>query len=174
MINPFNLIATTERGMELRGAMELRQLLRSLGEPKPTVRRTSVRGVLTAQTGLECARVVERAKDVLRKDPWMFVYLRRILPVERVVDTDLEKIAEAVKPLLERIREGETYRITVEKRRSQLSHREVVEHLAKLVPRRVNLTQPNWVVLVEIVGRRTAVSVLRPSQIFNVHKLYQA
>lgn len=174
MIDSFNLIATTERGVESEGAVELRHLLESLGDRRPMVRRTSVRGLLTAKTEVEAARVVESAKSVLRKAPWKFAYLKRILPVEQVVDTDLEKIAEAVKPLVERMGEEETYRITVEKRRSELSHREVVHRLAKLIPRKVNLTQPNWVVLVEIVGRRTAVSVLRPPQIFNVHKLYQA
>jgi len=174
VIDPFNLIVTTERGMESEGAQELRQLLEFLGESRPIVKRTSMRGLLTAQMKVDAARVVERARYALRKDPWKFTYIKRILPLERVVDTDLEKIAEAVKPLLERIEEGETYRIAVEKRRSQLSHREVIEHLAKLVPRKVNLTQPNWVVLVEIIGRRTAVSVLQPSQIFSVHKLYQA
>jgi len=92
----------------------------------------------------------------------------------RSLGGSIDWIAEVVKPIFERIEEGETYRIAVEKRRSQLSHREVIEHLAKMVPRKVNLTQPNWVVLVEIIGRGTAVSVLHPSQIFSVHKLYQA
>jgi len=107
--------------MESEGAQELRQLLEFLGESRPTVKRTSMRGLLTAQMKVDPARVVERARYALRKDPWKFTCIKRILPVEPVVDTDLEKIAEAVKPLFEPIEEGETYRITIEKRRSQLS-----------------------------------------------------
>ena len=48
-----------------------------------------------------------------------------------------------------------------------LGSSEVIAAIAKEIDNKVDLENPNWVVLVEIVGRWTGISVLKPNQIFS-------
>ena len=72
--------------------------------------------------------------------------------------------------MLERIGEDETFRITIEKRLSDLSRQEIIKEVASKTTRKVNLKNPNWVVLIEIIGNKTGISVVNPSQIISVTK----
>ncbi|MBS7652852.1 THUMP domain-containing protein [Candidatus Bathyarchaeota archaeon] len=167
----FNLIATTTRGLESEASSELWMLLRELGDENPSVGHAHVRGLILARTSLDPLEAVRLLKDELRRSPEDFRYLLRVIPVEMVVPTELDRIVEAAHQLASRIGEEETFRITVEKRRTELSSREAIEAVASGIKRRVDLENPDWIVLIEIVGRYTGVSVLRPDSILNVQKL---
>ncbi|MCK4668737.1 RNA methyltransferase, partial [Candidatus Bathyarchaeota archaeon] len=64
----------------------------------------------------------------------------------------------------------ETFRVTVEKRFTQMSSREVIEATAVNVKRNVNLDNPDKILLVEIIGGLTGVSVIKPSYILSIIK----
>jgi tRNA acetyltransferase TAN1 len=46
----------------------------------------------------------------------------------------------------------------------------VIEPVANIIDREVNLGDPDWIVLIEIMGKKTGVSVVRPEGILNVQK----
>ena len=72
--------------------------------------------------------------------------------------------------LASRIGEEESFRITVEKRRTILRSMEVIDAVADGIDRKVVLEEPDWIVLIEVVGRVTGVSVIRPECLLNVQK----
>mgnify|MGYP005848806497 FL=1 len=45
---------------------------------------------------------------------------------------------------------------------------DIVRHLALAIDRTVNLDRPDWLVRVDVLGPRTAVSVLRPGEVFSL------
>ena len=47
---------------------------------------------------------------------------------------------------------------------------EIIEAVAEVLDRIVDLESPNWVVLVEVVGRNTGISIIRPEDMLNVQK----
>jgi tRNA acetyltransferase TAN1 len=56
----------------------------------------------------------------------------------------------------------------VEKRHSSLKSRQIIEEVARVInTAKVNLRKPDWIVLLEIVGRWTGISVIRPWQTFS-------
>jgi tRNA acetyltransferase TAN1 len=167
----FNLLATTARGLESEASSELWMLLRGLGDEGPSVGHAPVRGLILAKTSLDPLEAVGLLREELIRSPGDFRYLLRVIPIESVVPTQLDGIAEAAQRLASRIGEGESFRITVEKRRTGLGSREVIEAVASRIKRRVDLERPDWVVLIEIVGRHTGISVLRPDSILNVQRL---
>lgn len=170
MIRDFNLLATTEIYSQSEGCSELWMLLRAVGDEEPAVDRSPVRGLVTARTTLDPVEAVGRLRGELYERPEFFRVLLRVIPVERVVQTSLNEIVEAAGALAERISSDESYRITLEKRRTGLRSREVIDAVAGGINRRVNLEEPDWVVLIEIVGRLTGVSVIRPEGLLNVQK----
>jgi tRNA acetyltransferase TAN1 len=53
---------------------------------------------------------------------------------------------------------------------TRLGSHEIIDAVADVIDRKVNLDNPDWVVLVETAGRMTGVSVVHPSEILNVQK----
>jgi tRNA acetyltransferase TAN1 len=170
VLSDFNLLATSERGFESEACSELWMMLRAVGDERPVVDRSHVRGLILARTNLDPAEAIGRLRDELRRRPLDFRSVLRVLPVERVIKTEVEKIVEAAHELASKIGVDESFRITVEKRRTGLRSREVIEAVAKGIERRVNLKFPDWVVLVEIVSQLTGVSVVKPDSMLNVQK----
>ncbi|RLI09549.1 hypothetical protein DRO42_03930 [Candidatus Bathyarchaeota archaeon] len=166
----FNLIATSERGYESAACSELWMLLRVVGDEMPVVDRGPVRGLILARAALHPVEAVKRLREELLRSPEVFRVLLRILPVEVVVPTEVERIVDAARGLTPRIGADESFRITVEKRRTGLRSREVIDAVAAGIDRRVDLEHPDWVVLIEIVGRYTGVSVIRPEALLNIQK----
>ncbi len=129
-----------------------------------------MRGLITARTNLDPVEAIGRLRSELREDPDRFRVLLRVIPVEARVRTDLTEIAEEAHRMAERIGEADSFRVTVEKRRTGLHSMEVIEAVAEDIDRRVDLENPDWIVLVEILSRITGVSVIRPEGLLNVQK----
>lgn len=170
MVERFNLIATSLRGQEPLAATELGELLRSLGDENPSINMTRIAGLLTANTSLNPFNVIEQVRTILEKEPWRISYLMRLIPIEEVVETKPERIAEAVKKLASKIPENATYRVTVEKRHTKLSSKEIIEAAASNVDRKVSLENPEWIVLIEVLGGATGIAVIKPEQILSTTK----
>jgi tRNA acetyltransferase TAN1 len=64
----------------------------------------------------------------------------------------------------------ETFRVTVEKRFTQTSSRDIIEAAAANIERKVDLNNPGKILLIEVVGGLTGLSVIKPDQILAVMK----
>ncbi len=165
-----NLVVTTPRGLEARASAELKEIILQSGTRKISIERSPYDGILEVEVENPRALVAFLA-DLIRLDPFKINFIQRVIPVDRVVDTKLEEIKNAVKELSSSILPGETFRITVEARDSPYTSRELIESIAELIERKVNLESPDKVVLLQIFGEYTCISVLRPQEILSVQKL---
>ena len=171
MINDFNLLATTSRGNERPMCNELHFLLKEqLGDAQAQVSKTKVRGLIVGKTSLDPCLVIEKFRAILKERPYEFRYALRILPIEKVVPTDLEEIKRATAELAARIGEEETFRVTVEKRFTTLHSREIIEAAAGDINRKADLENPDRILLIEVLGGLTGLSLLKPSDILAVVK----
>jgi tRNA acetyltransferase TAN1 len=169
MINGFNLIATTSRGNERPMTNEILYLLKDeLGDAEAQASKTKVRGLIVAKTALNPIAVVEKFHTILKERPYEFRYALRILPIERVVPTDLEEIKKATAELAAKIGENETFRVTVEKRFTTLHTKDLIEAAAGDIKNKVNLESPDKILLVEVLGALTGLSVLKPNEVLAV------
>jgi tRNA acetyltransferase TAN1 len=82
----------------------------------------------------------------------------------------MSKITENVIELKDIIKKNDSYRITIEKRNTDISSTEIITDIAKIFPNKVSLNQPNWIILIEILGDKTGISILKDSQIFSLDK----
>jgi len=167
----FTLIVSTQRGRENDCISELWYLLREIGEEEGVYEKTGLPGLVIVKTKMDPFTVVERLKEMAEERPWEFHYVLKVTPIEVNVRTDLEEIKEAVKKLVGKIWENESFRITVNKRATNLSSREIIEEVAKLVDRKVDLENPDKIIQIEIIGDYTGISVIRPDQILSITKI---
>jgi tRNA acetyltransferase TAN1 len=170
MLRDFNLLATTSRGNETYACSELRYLLEEIGDSTPAIDKTGVAGLIAAKTAFNPFDVIEKFRKLLLERPYEFRYTLRIIPVEKVVRTDLGEIQRAVMELSSKIGEGETFRVTVEKRFTETPTQDIIEAAAANIERQVNLNNPDKILLIEVVGGLTGVSVIKPREILAVLK----
>lgn len=150
---------------------EILYLLReTLGDPSAEATKTGIRGVVTAKTSLDPLDVIARFREILRERPYEFRYALRIVPIQRIASTDLEQIRSVAKELSSAISENETFRVTVEKRFTELHAKDFIEAVATDIQRKVDLDNPSKILLVEVFGKLTGLSLIKPNQILNILK----
>jgi tRNA acetyltransferase TAN1 len=170
MRREFNLLATTSRGYETYARSELRFLFEKVGDTAPAIEKTGISGLIAVKTNMDSIEVIRQLRAILRQRPYEFRFVLRLVPVEKVVCTDLDQIQQAVVELSSKIGENETFRVTVEKRFTTTHTKDIVEKVAGNIKRKVNLTAPDKVVLIEVIGGLTGVSVIKPEDILSVLK----
>ncbi len=171
MLRDFNLIATTARGNERQIVYELLYLLReALGDSSAEASKTGVRGLITARTSLDPLHVIEKFRAILHERPYEFRYALRIIPIQRTAPTDLEQIGAVARELAIGIKENESFRVTIEKRFTELHAAALVEAAAGDIQRKVDLDNPDKILLIEVLGKLTGLSLVEPEGILNVPK----
>ena len=171
MLKDFNLIATTWRGNERPMVNELLYLLKeALGDAEAVVSKTGVRGLVAAKTTLDPYLAIEKLRQILNERPYEFRFALRIIPIEKVVPTSLEEIKNVALELAARIGENESFRVTVEKRFTTLHSRDIIEAAAGDINRKANMENPDKILLIEVLGGFTGLSLLKPSDILAVVK----
>jgi tRNA acetyltransferase TAN1 len=141
-----------------------------LGDQSATASKTGVRGLIAAKTSLNPYDAIKKFRAILQERPYEFRYALRIIPVEKVVPTDLEEIKREATALAAKMAENETFRVTVEKRFTSLHARDFIEAAASDIQQKVNLDNPDKVLLIEVVGAWTGLSLIEPNDVLAVVK----
>jgi tRNA acetyltransferase TAN1 len=165
-----NMIITCARHLEEDTEEELRDILDELGDSEIEVSISDMSGILTAQTKLDPIEVVKKMKEILLDQPWSIRYCLRIIPIQKVIETKIEVIEMAISNISNQILDGETYRILIEKRNSDISSKEIITKIAHEIKNKVSLDFPDKIILIEILGGITGISILKEADILSIEK----
>ena len=169
-----NLLITCARNLETETKNEIGKILGEIGDQEPEILNVGMRGILLVKTNIETSKIIEWVKDKVVEEPWFIRYCLRIIPIQTITETKMTKIMENIIRLKDVIQENDSYRITIEKRNTDMSSTEIITDIAKIFPNKVSLNQPDWVVLIEILGDKTGVSILKENEIFSLDKTKRA
>jgi tRNA(Ser,Leu) C12 N-acetylase TAN1 len=172
-LRSFNLVATTQRGNEWACMKELGMLCESLGFEGVRMKRTGFPGLVIGLVDRDPIALVRAVRAIVEEDPWDLRFLQKLTPIEVTVETNIGMIAEAVGKLAQRVPEGKSFRISINKRGCDIASQDVILAAASKVQRRVNLDRPDWVVQIEVIEDAAGVSVLEPKDILSVTKLQE-
>jgi tRNA acetyltransferase TAN1 len=165
-LDEFNLIVSTYRFREEDAQDEILELLDEFGDQTAESEIIEIKGMILVQSSLDPIAVIDKLKDLVASEPWQIRYILRVLPVQIVIPTRLDTIRQAARELITKIG-NDTFRVTVEKRHHSLGSMQIVKAIADQICNKVDLENPGWVILVQVLGGRTGISVLRPNQIFS-------
>ena len=166
----YNILATTEKITMSGASSQLWMNLRAIGDPEPKVNRSRIKGIVTAETTLDPIEAIIKLREHMTQDTRRYDKLFRVFPVVAKVPSTIEAIVEEVVKQAVIIEEGQKYRITLEKRDTEFRSLEIIGPVAMAIEREVDLTNPDWVVLIEMMGKMTGVSVMPPEGMLNVQK----
>jgi tRNA acetyltransferase TAN1 len=171
VLKDFNLLASTSRGNERPMVNELLFLLKDLlGDAEAVAKKTGVRGLVAAKTSLDPYVAVEKLRQLLKERPYEFRFALRIIPIEKVVPTSLDEIKRVALELAVRIGETETFRVTVEKRLTTLHSQDIITAAAGDIQRKADMENPDKILLIEVLGGFTGLSLVKPNEIMSVMK----
>jgi len=168
-----NLIVTSAKGLEARASAEFKEVALLSGMKKITIERSSYDGVLEVEAE-NPKTLLSFLAEFVRSEPFKVRFVMRVIPVDRVVDTKIDEIVAAAKELSSSIGQSESFRVTIEARDSPYSDKQLIDAIADTVERKVSLGAPDKVVLVQIFGEYTGVSVPAPDEILSIPKLKRA
>jgi len=165
-----NLIVTCARHLEGETEDELMDILDELGDSDVKISVSSMSGIITVQTKLDPIEVVRKMKEMVLDEPWSIRYCLRIIPIQKVVETNIEEIEKSICNMSSEINEKESYRILIEKRNSDISSKEIITKIANRIKNKVSLDFPDKIILIEILGIITGISILKKSDILSLEK----
>ena len=165
-----NLIVTCARHLEGETEDELIDILDELGDSDVKISVSSMSGIITVQTKLNPIEVVRKMKEMVLDEPWSIRYCLRIIPIQKVVETNIEEIEKSISNMSSEINEKESYRILIEKRNSDISSKEIITKIANKIKNKVSLDFPDKIILIEILGIITGISILKKSDILSLEK----
>ena len=165
-----NLIITCARSLESETKNEMSKILDELGDQEPEILNVGMRGILMVNTVIEPSKIIDYVKNKMIEEPWLIRYCLRIIPIQMITETEIDKIKQNVIKLKDMIQKNDSYRITIEKRNTDISSTEIITEIAKIFPNKVSLNQPDWIVLIEILGNDTGISILKDDELFSLDK----
>ena len=170
MLRDFNLVISTSRGNEKNTCSEMWYLLGEVGDRGSNAETTAVIGLVVATTKLDGIKAIRDLRTLLKDRPWEFKYTLKLVPIQRVVDAKLEAIQEVALELAKGIKEKESFRITVEKRHTDLKSKVIIDTVAKQIERTVNLEHPDKILLIEVIGERAGLALITPDDVLSVER----
>ena len=146
------------------------KILDELGDQEPEILNVGMRGILMVNTVIEPSKIIDYVKNKMIEEPWLIRYCLRIIPIQMITETEIDKIKQNVIKLKDTIQKNDSYRITIEKRNTSISSNEIITEIAKIFPNKVSLNKPDLIVLIEILGDKTGISILKDSELFSLDK----
>ena len=165
-----NLIITCARHLEEEAEDEIIDILDELGDTDVKTSISNMSGILTAETALDPIEVVKKMKEMLLDEPWSIRYCLRVIPIQKFIETNVKGIEEAISSMSNQIQDTDTYRISIEKRNSDVSSKEIITKIADQIKNKVSLEFPDKTILIEILGNVTGISILKKSDILSLEK----
>jgi tRNA(Ser,Leu) C12 N-acetylase TAN1 len=164
---PFDLLVSTGRGLEGRCISALKEVLNEF-DPGLRAAPAPFHGLVkawVAPPGREAVRQVARTLD---ERPWHNDLIKRVVPIDLVVETDPSTIVQAARDLRQEIQPGEDekFRVRVRKRGAPVDRAGLIVDIADLFQNGVDLDDPDFEVRVEVIRKDTGISLIRRGEIF--------
>jgi tRNA acetyltransferase TAN1 len=165
----FNFVATTFRFREEDLMDELEDLFYEFGETDLEVNETNVSGLIVGKSSKDPQEFITFLRTKLETSAWEIRYLLRFIPIQAVVVTEIENIKNALLKLVDEsaIPSNEPIKILIEKRHTPLTKMEIIDAVGPHLRLPVDLSNPKWIFLVEIIGRYSGISVLPANSMFS-------
>ncbi len=168
----FNLVVSTGRRKEGLCVEELRYVADLVGYAIENTWYTGFDGLVTAKVNGDPIEFCRKVKELVLSQQYIPRFILKIVPILKVVNTDLKEIKEnAVELAHNMIKDNETYRIDVRKRGVQFHRMDVIEPIARQIRRKVRLENPDKILHIEIFPSKTGLAVFREEDVFSLLKI---
>ncbi len=171
------LLISTKRNFEASASSEIHfALTEKLGIERSSinVKNTGISGLITVKIkDNDILKVTNQLKE-LEKDTAFYMHCLKIKPIQLVFkyENDISIFGKQVTDHFITDEITTTYKVEVEKRHSKLRSIDIIEQVAKVIPNPVNLDNPQWILLIEIISDKIGISRISPDVIFSTGQAF--
>lgn len=170
MLEDFNLLISTTKGNKNQVFNEISHLLKKIGDDNPKIEITCVKGLITVKTNFNTFTVIRKLRNLLIDQPWTFRTTLKFRPIEKVVNADLKQILKASIDLSLKIGEKEKFMIQINKRLTNIKRQDIINSVASEIKHKVDLTNPDKILLIEIVGNKAGLALIKKDDVLSIVK----
>ncbi len=163
----FNLLVSTGRNLEDRCIFTIKVLL-SDSFPDLEAEATPFSGLVAVWVKGENREAIRDLARRMEIEPWHNDVIKRMVPVDEVVDSDPSLIVAACSRLSSRFQpqQEEKFRVRIRRRGSNIERMELIDSIADLFDNSVDLEHPDFEVRVEIIRDVAGVCFIRKGEMF--------
>jgi tRNA(Ser,Leu) C12 N-acetylase TAN1 len=130
---------------------------------------SEIPGIFLLHTKADPKKFVQKIKASLDEDKTLLKFTYSWVPVDNWYKSDMKQLVEAMKSIDKKIDPEKTWKIEIVKRHFPGSISDLIKKLTEPINKpKVDLGQPEQIVRVEIIGEKTAISLLAPEDMLNV------
>jgi len=146
---------------------ELAEVLTRIGE-KANINKSEVEGLFKVAVS-DGRKVAQRLRDLCTADPNLFQVTHHYVPVDHWCKSDITPMKTLIKGLAKDIGDSEKWRLSVKKRHwKKMDEMKLIETLADSIENEhVDLSKPDKIVRVDIIGKEAGISLLDPGDVFD-------
>lgn len=108
----------------------------------------------------------------LESEKSYFIHTLKIKPIEVIIPAELEALESYVEDNIINSFEG-SFKIEVSKRHTPLVSSEIISTIARNIDNPVDLTNPDNLILIEIIGNKLGVSLIPPHQVYSTNLVHE-
>ena len=140
---------------------------------KPQFLKSDVEGLFKIKAA-DAKKLVKQLRELCYGEPELFSATFHYVPIEKWCSSKLEDMKKVVKTFVPGIGAQERWKMQLNKRHFEGESTEIILKLTEVVERsNVDLTSPEKIIQVEIIGNQAGVSLLKPDEYLNVPKMKQ-
>jgi tRNA acetyltransferase TAN1 len=162
---------TCSRNLEEEASGEISGIFLDTSYECPKIEISNFSGIILVDTVVDPFEVTSKIKNIVLEEPWRIRYCHRFIPIRETSISTIEKIVNSVKNQIKIMNFTDTYRITIEKRGSELSSKELIGSIAKIIPNKVSLKSFDWIVAIQVIGGTTGISIVKEEDIISTLRL---
>ena len=116
--------------------------------------------------------VVKKLIALCKKKPKSFEVTFHYVPIDEWVKADVKAMQKVTEKLGKQITPAEKWKLNLNKRKFEVDTRELITKLTEPIERpKVDLSNPDMIVQVEIVGKQAGISLLAKDELLEVSKI---
>lgn len=174
MIKNLNFLISCPRLKERDACAESYYFFSFIGDEDAKCRKSKFPGLLYVTSSLKPLEGIKKLREIALDDPNSFRFILKIQPIQKIVNTNITEMVDWVKNNKDNISKSETFKILIEKRSTDLSREELISTLAELIDNKVDLDNPDKILMVQILGDYTGLSIIEPNDIVSIPKILAA
>ncbi|MFA5312298.1 MAG: THUMP domain-containing protein [Methanomassiliicoccales archaeon] len=167
-----NMLVTFRPNEKGHAENEMRARLKDVNAQTESVEETNVEGVFEVLILGDPKKVVKDLRLLCIDAPELFLHTHHWVPIERWVGPYIDEMVKVAKEYEKGIEEGERWMLHLHKRHIGKHSADLIEKLTAPINRgKVDLERPERVVVVEILGDRAGMSLVRIDELLDVGKV---
>jgi tRNA(Ser,Leu) C12 N-acetylase TAN1 len=168
------VLVGTETIMERDAMSEAWHVLIKFGDLTPLdVFELPIRGLFLIALEESAEKAIKIIINSVKKHNFEFLYCKTFTPLEKIIPSNKDIILETISKLFQKIPSEKSWRITLSRRHTRIRRKKLIDDIAALptAPKAdVDLENPDWEVIVEIMGEWTGLGVYQTPVSFSYVK----